>query len=410
MKRVLLFSIHYPPTNSPASGRSGCMAKYLPKYGWIPMVVAGQTPGDLLIDHSYVRDLPHEYLAAEIPYNDKGYLASVFRYEGLIRSFRPGFYPGKWISKAIQKLPRILNTNTINAIWATYPPVGTLYLADYCSRKFGIPWIADFRDFPGEHGLPKTFYKRLKMYREISDYKRVIKSASTITTVSKGLADMIRKENRQDVYNIMNGFDPDDMDDNNTSVFKKFNIVFIGSFYKNMSPKPILEALAELLDSRTITEKDVVVSFYCFNRNELINELKGYPYPEIFSVYPCINREECYKICRSNLVLMLPGPHPPGVLTSKIFTYLASQRPILAGPDSSDCIKEILGETNAGIACSSVQDITDVILKWYQEWKKTGMVKYNGRKEAIMKYSRDKQAGQLAELLDSICLRQEVLE
>jgi hypothetical protein len=36
------------------------------------------------------------------------------------------------------------------------------------------------------------------------------------------------------------------------------------------------------------------------------------------------------------------------------------------------------------------------------------MVKYHGRKEAIMKYSREKQAGQLAELLDSIYQHQTV--
>lgn len=402
MKRVLLFSIHYPPTNSAASGRSGCMAKYLPKYGWVPMVVAGQTPAYLPVDNNYIRNLPREHLVAEIPYDSKGFLASVFHYEGFIRLFRPCFYPGKWVNKAIQILPQILNTNKINAIWATCPPCGSLYLAHYCYWKFGIPWIADFRDFPGEHGLPKTFHKRLRMHREIFDNKRVIKSAAAITTVSKGLADMIRMKSGRDVYNIMNGFDPDDIDDNNNSVFNKFNLVFIGSFYKNMSPRPILDALAVLLDSRTIAKKDVVVSFYCINKEELMNELKGYPYPDIISVYPCTNREECYKICRSNLVLMLPGPHLPGIVTSKIFTYLASQRPILAGPHSSDCIKEILGQTDAGIACSSVQDIADVLSKWYQEWKRTGIVKYNGRKEAIMKYSRERQAGQLAELLDSI--------
>ena len=402
MKHVLLFSIHYPPTNSALSGRSGCMAKYLPKYGWIPMVVAGKTPDYLPIDHSYVRDLPPEYLIAEIPYNSKEILASLFHSEGLIRLFRPGFYPGKWVDRSIQILPRILDTNTINAIWATYPPVGTLYLANYCSRKFGIPWIADFRDLPGEHGLPKAFYDRLRMYREKFENKRLIKNAATITTVSNGLADMIRMETGRDVCSIMNGFDPDDMDDNHNRNFNKFSLVFIGSFFKNMSPRPILDALAMLLESGNLAEKDIAVSFYCKNSDELTNELRGYPYRNILNIHPPTSREKCDEICRSSVVLLLPGPHPPGVVTSKIFTYLASQRLILAGPDSSDCIKEILGETNAGIACSSVRDITDVLLKWYQEWKMTKTVKYNGRKEAVMKYSREKQAGQLAELLDSI--------
>jgi glycosyltransferase involved in cell wall biosynthesis len=408
MKRVLLFSISYPPTISAASSRSGSMAKYLPRYGWIPMVIAGKTPVSLPVDHNFIRDLPREYLAAEIPYNSKGFLASFFHYEGFVKFFRPGFYPGKWVDNAMQVLPRILDTNKIDAIWATYPPGGALCLAHYCSRKFGIPWIADFRDFPGEHGLPGSFYKQLRMHREVFDNKRLVKSAATITTVSKGLAEIIGMKTGREVHNIMNGFDPDDMKDNSNGVFKKFSLLFVGSFYKDMSPRPILEALAMLLDSRTIKEKEVIVSFYCMNKNELINELKGYPYPDIIGVYPSTNSEECHRICRSSLILMLPGPHLPGIVTSKIFTYLASQRPVLAGPHSGDCIKEILGQTNAGVACSSVQDMADVLLRWYQEWKGTGMVKYHGRKEAIMKYSREKQAGQLAELLDSIHQHQTV--
>jgi glycosyltransferase involved in cell wall biosynthesis len=403
MKRVLFFSIHYPPTNSALSGRSGCMAKYLPKYGWTPMVVAGKTPAYLPVDQNYVRDLPPEYLAAEVPYDSKGILASLFHYEGLIRLFRPGYYPGKWVDKSIKILPEILDTNSVNAIWATYPPVGALYLANYCSRKLGVPWIADFRDLPGEHGLPKSLYGRFKMSREIFENKRLIKRAATITTVSEALADMIRLKTGRDVYTIMNGFDPDDMDDNHNNVFEKFSLVFIGSFFKNMSPRPVLDALTLLLESGKLAEKDISVSFYCKNTDELTNELEGYPHQDILRIHPATSREKCDEICRSSVVLMLPGPHPPGVITSKIFTYLASQRLILAGPDSSDSIKEILEETNAGIACSSVKDITDVLLKWYQEWKMAKTVKYNGRKDAIMKYSREKQAGQLAELLDSIC-------
>lgn len=417
MKCVLLFSLYYPPTSSAESQRSGCMAKYIPRYGWDPMVVAGQTPSHLFTDDGYVCNLPLDRLAAEIPYDSKGTLATLVHWEGLVRLFRLGFYPAKWIKGAMRILPRIFSTNQIDAIWATYPSAGAHYLANYCSFKFGIPWIADFRDFPGEHGLPEKLVERFRIYREIFEIKKLVRSAAAVTAVSKGLANVLEQEIHKDVQIIMNGFDPEDMDDNHNNVFMKFNLVFIGSVYKEMSPRPILDALAMLLESGRLSEEDLDVSFYCKNYSQLVTEIGGYPYRHLVNIYPPVMREKCDKICRSSVILMLPGLNRPGLVTSRIFTnlvrgeppplktfiYLAAQRPILAGPGVNDCTQEILRETNAGVVCSSVQAIAEAIWKWYQEWKKTGTVKYTGRKEAIMKYSRERQAGQLAELLDNIC-------
>jgi hypothetical protein len=70
--------------------------------------------------------------------------------------------------------------------------------------------------------------------------------------------------------------------------FDKFNIVYAGSIY--ISPRPILDGLAMLLDSSTLSEEEIAVSFYCNNSNELMNELAGYPYMDIVRVYPWTSR------------------------------------------------------------------------------------------------------------------------
>ena len=77
-------------------------------------------------------------------------------------------------------------------------------------------------------------------------------------------------------------------------------------------------------------------------------------------------------------------------------------------PGDNDCVDALLKETQAGVICRNAEETASQILRWYQEWQQTGTVSYYARDEQIMKYSREKQAGQLAELLDSICLRQDV--
>ena len=71
-------------------------------------------------------------------------------------------------------------------------------------------------------------------------------------------------------------------------------------------------------------------------------------------------------------------------------------------PNDGDCIDQLLRETNAGVNCSTVEEIAAQLRKWYLEWKATGTVAYQGTEEAIMKYSCKEQASQLAKLLDGI--------
>ena len=44
MPRVLLISYHFPPRPSIGSLRTGGLVKYLPKFGWDPIVLAPQLP------------------------------------------------------------------------------------------------------------------------------------------------------------------------------------------------------------------------------------------------------------------------------------------------------------------------------------------------------------------------------
>ena len=413
MKRVLIFAYYYPPCNTAGSYRAGCMAKYLPEFGWKPLVITKLwTPENCSYDPDCVKNLPPEHLIGQVEAHGAHGEGSEVG-EGLFgilgrqhyqEFFGPRTYPPHWTRNVLRALPEILDGHEVDAVWGTYRHNGNLHLARRCAKELGVPWIADFRDVPGQSGAPEVLRHRLLQRRMIGAQKHLVKTASAITTVSEGLAEVLREQHKRDVRVIMNGFDPEEMVAGKDVEHPTFTLTYTGCLYEARSPRPILDALATLIDQGKADKSDIRVEFYGDppDRTGEDSFLKGYGHREIVTANPWVRKEKCDDVCRSSTVLLLPTKSGAGVLTSKLFSYLAAQRPILAGPMRPGGIAEVLSKTGAGVACTSVQEIAHQLLQWYTEWKATGTVRYEGRRDAVMKYSRKEQARQLAEVLDGL--------
>ena len=91
------------------------------------------------------------------------------------------------------------------------------------------------------------------------------------------------------------------------------------------------------------------------------------------------------------LLLVIPEvKNNEGILTGKLFEYLAAKRPILLiGPENGDAAK-IIRETESGFICNynDCERITDVITDLFNnratEWKNFNSLKYS-RKNLTMK-------------------------
>ena len=91
-----------------------------------------------------------------------------------------------------------------------------------------------------------------------------------------------------------------------------------------------------------------------------------------------------------------------GIYTGKLFEYLGARKPILSMRSSSKVIEELLNRTNAGVTVSNEDELEDVLIEWYQEYIKTGMVSYKGVESEINKYTREKCTKKLASILDNV--------
>ena len=58
MKKVLIITYYWPPAGGPAVQRWVKFVKYLPEFGWKPIVYVPENPDYPVLDHSFNADLP----------------------------------------------------------------------------------------------------------------------------------------------------------------------------------------------------------------------------------------------------------------------------------------------------------------------------------------------------------------
>src|SRR5262249_49329400 len=144
MKKVLMVIFHYPPW----SGGSGVhralkFTKYLPEFGWQPIVL---TPSPRAYPLNGAKP-------CAIP--DGIHVSRAFALDTARHLAFRGLYlkcmslPDRWISwwpGAVAKGLTLLRRHRPDVIWSTYPIATTHLIALTLKRWSGLPWVADFRD------------------------------------------------------------------------------------------------------------------------------------------------------------------------------------------------------------------------------------------------------------------------
>ena len=65
-------------------------------------------------------------------------------------------------------------------------------------------------------------------------------------------------------------------------------------------------------------------------------------------------------------------------------------------------VKDLLDETNAGEYATSVDDIKNILILCYKEYKLNGNVSYKDNEEKMKNYSQKEMARKFAMILDNI--------
>lgn len=403
-KTVLMITRAFHPSNASSVHRPTGFARYLPLSGWTPIVLCKA------FDEKADRSTYDHGLAAvadwcevvRVPHAQGRNLTRLERWGWkAVQAGREQYRRPCLLYRRMKKAAEeIVRREKVDVIWSTYPPGPDHVVADHLCRKYGIPWVADFRD------LPDQTYVTRSTRDEAEQERRICASATMLVAVTEELAAKLRQRHQVPVHTIFNGFDPDDYDtpQAQTDLDKKFTINHFGRLYPYRDPAVLFEALDGLISSRVVRADDIRIGFYGACGRAVRRFARGYRCAaQVQTLARLPYRQMIARQKTSQLLLLLTSPGQGGAIPGKLYGYLASRRPIVSVPGDRMGADRIVAATRTGIAADDPAQLADWLETAYEAWRETGRVPYQGRPDEIARYSHPSQTPVLAAVLDTVC-------
>jgi glycosyltransferase involved in cell wall biosynthesis len=310
-----------------------------------------------------------------------------------------------WNATAIPKAISIVRREGIDVVLTTSPPGSVHLIGAAVQKATGAKWVADLRDsiVLHPHRSVEGAGARAKQKARAGVARLVARQADAIVAVSEAIAEETRAiEPRGRVVTIANGSDFDDFAGLPYSRGDRFRLTHAGSFFGKRDPKPFLRALAES------GLEDVTVRFVGDFRPGDREFMESLGLGDRVEVIDYVPRRESLRLQRDSdaLLLLIPdaGGRGRGVLSGKVFEYLAAERPVLAVVPPDGAAAELVRETGAGLVAGpdDVPGIRDALLELHSRWRDGGLNGTPLTPEWRDKLSRASRVEELAELLESL--------
>ena len=429
MKKVLIITYYWPPSGGAGVQRWLKFAKYLPQYGWEPIIYTPENPDFAIEDQSLQKDVSKDMTVIKRkiwePYEiyktligKKGQKVNVSfaqagKKQGFIHklalSVRGNFLiPDPrcfWIRPSVHYLEKYLKENPVDAIISTGPPHSMHLIGLKLHRKTNIPWIADLRD-------PWTnidFYRELNLSWLADNIhhrkeRQVLSEANGVVSVTPTWCRELSEIANRPVSLVHNGYDEEDIIQVNEPIDSDFSIVHIGSINAARNPNVLWMALNELLQEVPELKKNLKIKLVGNVEPVVFADIEKYQLTDYIEKIGYLSHAEAITFQQTSQLLLLlinNTPNAGGILTGKLYEYMASARPILAiGPVRSD-IATLLKETQSGsiVGFDDVSGMKSVILDFFEKYK---LGKLNSIASGYQQYSRKAQCGVMAKLLNTV--------
>lgn len=426
-KKILIITYYWPPAGGPGVQRWLKFAKYLPDFGWKPVIYTPENPSYPLLDETLMKDVPENIeivrtkiwepyqLAEKLNKSNKKFKAGQFdvgknqSWKSKLSIWVRGnfFIPDArvfWVKPSVTFLEKYLKENNINTIVTSGPP-HSLHLIGLGlkSKMPNLKWIADFRDPWTEI----SYYKHLKLTKSSDKKHRQLESAvfknSDITLATSYTdAENFRKAGANAVC-ITNGFDESDSGEKakGQKGENKFILSYIGVLEQLRNPENLWKALDELIKENADFADDFTLKFVGRIDDKILSAIENSNLKNhILNLGYLAHGKAVEEMQNSDMLLItnFPNESSKGIIPGKIFEYLASGKQILSfGPEKADVAK-ILEETQAGkhFNYQDTETVKKFILEKFDLWKAGSLLENT---QHIEQFSRKNLTHQLTEVL-----------
>jgi glycosyltransferase involved in cell wall biosynthesis len=427
MKNLLFIAYYFPPMGMGGVQRSVKFVKYLPEFGYRPTVL---TVRDV---HYYQHDasLSAEIANARIIRTDSLDPLRILRRlkpqgsrNGHSRAAPPSsiekwnrvlarwiFIPDSkiaWIPFVVSAALRSARRTPFDAVLTTSPPHSAHLAGLILQKTLGVPWIADFRD----SWLMEKFDRvPTRFHRMINDrlQRAVIRRADRLIAVSEPILSDLRRLSGRDpdaFLRIPNGYDPEDFRGAAWKPSSRFRITYSGTANPVHSPESFFRGLQAAFRERPEMRPEIEVRFVGSVTGidlDRMADARGIR-ASIHRTGYLAHSESIRRLMDSDLLLLvLPSDSSEGVVTGKLYEYLASGIPVLGIIPPGEAERSIRS-CGGGFTVrpDDIEGIAATLTRIYDLWK-------SGRWKARPKgsggtalFDRRLQAGRLAASIDRL--------
>lgn len=425
--RVLVISFHFPPMNAISSFRAEGFARYLPHHGMEVTVLTS------IRDPASGRSIWHPGGTPTV--TDRWEQCTVHRVPR-IRSLHYRFVQASlkvplWstvvamghcvagtfdlhmidVHRGYKRfLKRHLKTCTYDVVLCTAPPDEHIALGAWVNERYGIPFIADFRDLYDTRPLmaPKHSSCREQAIHGLKHFhhRRWARHTTLHTCISGPLLDALGKMLPGiPGIEIRNGYHPAKIDTDQGAIRRdRFCITYAGRIYPWQEVSTFTQAFRSFMDLLRPDERALVDlrMFGCQDSaqiDRIKHELRGYP---LHIQADRIPETDNYRRIAESSVLLVFDIAQVGGYTGKLMDYLGCHRNVLLTPSDNGVMQALVEDSGIGVATSDPASAAAGLLQWFLEWRTNGHPQFNGNARVIAQGSREAQTAKLAETISTL--------
>jgi len=422
MKKVLFIVYYFPPMGGSGVQRPLKFVKYLPQFGWQPVVIAPEPGAYHTFDESLQNELDDlkvdvHRVAAKTPFHLLGNKSREISFipekiASLLRQVSSFFWlPDNktgWINPAVTKAEELWANERFDLIFSTAAPYSNHLIAAALGQKYNVPVVMDFRDEWLESHLI-TYPTRSHRTRMANIERECLSHADLLTVVSQPMKESFERRLPKPipVEVLTHGYDPDDFADINKngsdlSGSNKFRILYSGMLYGENDPRNFFKTVAELLSEKPEYKDKISLIFQGgldSQYQKVVDEYGLTPIVQDLGYLP--HKQAVENLYSADLLwLLLAFKHKSqSVTVGKLFEYMATGKPIL-GILKDGAMTNILKDYGAGFLAKpdDIASIKEALLKLIRLWEQSKLP--SGSKSVIQQYNRKNITEKLAALFD----------
>jgi glycosyltransferase involved in cell wall biosynthesis len=375
MKKVLIITYYWPPSGGGGVQRWLKFTKYLPKFGWQPIVLTPSNPSVREIDTSLSEDISSTVKVIKIPIWEPYAISSMVFNTNTIP--KQGIVPDSnsileyflvwirgnlfipdtrifWRKKVLKTIKNLVKAEKIDLVITTGPPHSLHKIGFKIKKIFAIPWIVDFRDPWSDWDILDQM-KLTCLSRKLheSQEKKIVKNANGLITVSNNWAKDLQKKYKLSVKVITNGFDSERLIKPQDIKNKKFRISHFGLINRFRNTPTLWDVLEKICNENQTFYQDLELFFAGNIDNAIFEKIKGKNFfnkIKYANYIPHRQLQKEYELTSTFLLLSNNTKNSKGHIPGKLFDYLFYEKPVLALCRIGGDIANIIEKTSSGYA------------------------------------------------------------